>query len=260
MAKHMKRDYLHVNKNIWNADAGNWVSFARQQWAQSDPVWGNWGNREQDLNLLPTDMNDMDAIELGCGTGYVSYWMFKRGAAVTGIDISAEQLATARQLATEHDVSICFAEANAEATHLPNSAFDYAISEYGASIWCQPDRWLIEAWRLLRPGGQLVFLGNHPLSLICSPLDGSPANLTLHRPYRDMWGADWTQVEIEPTGICFNLTVSAWLQLFNKIGFTVTKYQELYAPENAVGTRAAVPADWAKSYPVEQVWHLQKPQ
>jgi len=34
------------------------------------------------------------------------------------------------------------------------------ISEYGASIWCDPYRWIPEASRLLRPGGDLVFLVN----------------------------------------------------------------------------------------------------
>ncbi len=255
----MKRDYLSINRDTWDADAANWVGFAEAHWRLDPPKWGTWGNPEEGLNLLPADMTDMDAIELGCGTGYVSYWMTRRGARVTGIDISAEQLATARRLAAEHSAEINFIEGNAETTGLQEASFDFAISEYGASIWCAPDKWLREAWRLLRPGGRLVFLGNHPLSLLCSPLDGSPADWTLHRPYRDMWGADWTEVEFEPTGVCFNLTISDWMALFAEIGFQITNYQELYAPEDALGTRAAIPADWAKSYPVEQVWHLVKP-
>ncbi len=256
----MTEDYLTINKDVWNADAANWIDFARAQWSLKALEWGTWGNLESTLKLLPKDMAGMNAIELGCGTGYVSFWMHQRGARVTGIDISPKQLATARTLAEEHAADITFVEGNAEATELPGGGFDFAISEYGASIWCPPQAWLTEAWRLLRPGGQLVFLGNHPLSLICSPLDGAPAERRLHRPYRDMWGADWTQVPIEPTGVCFNLTTASWMALFSKIGFVVTQYQELYAPDEAMGTRAAVPADWAKSYPVEQVWHLQKPE
>ena len=255
----MTPEYLTINKDVWNADAVNWVEFARERWGFEAPVWGTWGNLEKDVKMLPEDMTGTDAIELGCGTGYVSYWMHRRGARVTAIDISAEQLATARNLAAELEADITIIEGNAEATGLPDVSFDFAISEYGASIWCPPEKWLREAWRLLRPGGQLVFLGNHPISLICSPLDGSPANLTLHRPYKDMWGADWTEVEFEPTGVCFNLTVSDWMKLFTDIGFKVENYQELYAPEWAEGTRAAIPADWAKTYPVEQVWHLNKP-
>ncbi|MEO9780002.1 MAG: methyltransferase domain-containing protein [Sedimentitalea sp.] len=254
----MTRDHLLINRGVWDADAPNWVSVGKRLWSLETPVWGNWGIPDDGLNLLPADMTDMDAIELGCGTGYVSGWMTRRGARVTAVDISTEQLATARHFAAEQGADIAFIEGNAEATGLPDASFDFAISEYGASIWCPPDKWLREAWRLLRPGGRLVFLGNHPLSLICSPLDGSPADRTLHRPYRGMWGADWTEVEYEPTGVCFNLTLSSWMDLFADIGFTVRKYQELYAPEWVSGTRAAIPADWAKDYPVEQVWHLGK--
>ena len=73
-----------------------------------------------------------------------------------------------------------------------------------------------------------------------------------------MWGADWTKVEFEPSGICFNLTMAGWFDIFAKVGFEVTGYHELYAPDWAKGTRAAIPADWAKDYPVEQVWKLKK--
>lgn len=256
----MTPDYLSINTGVWNADAVNWVEFARNQWALDPIEWGTWGNPEDRLQMLPPDMAGMDAIELGCGTGYVSYWMTRRGAQVTAIDISAEQLETARALGAEYGADITFLEGNAEKTGLPDGSFDFAISEYGASIWCPPETWLREAWRLLRTGGRLVFLGNHPLSLICSPLDGSPAEARLHRPYRGLWGADWTKVEFEPSGVCFNLTHSGWMDLFAEIGFGVTRYQELYAPEEALGTRAAIPADWAKRYPVEQVWHLKKPE
>jgi ubiquinone/menaquinone biosynthesis C-methylase UbiE len=255
----MKRDHVSINRGIWNTDAANRVDVGKRLWSLETPEWGAWGNPEEGLNLLPEDMRGLDAIELGCGTGYVSGWMSRRGAKVTAIDISTEQLVTARQIAAEHGAAINFIEGNAEETGLPDASFDFAISEYGASIWCPAEKWLPEAWRILRPGGRLVFLGNHPLSLICSPLDGSPADRTLHRPYRGMWGADWTEVEYEPTGVCFNLTVSSWMALFGDIGFETANYQELYAPEWSEGTRAAIPADWAKSYPVEQVWHLKKP-
>lgn len=255
----MTPDHVAVNRDVWNDDAANWVEAGERLWASDAPVWGNWGVPDDGLALLPGDMRGLDAVELGCGTGYVSGWMTRRGARVTAIDVSAAQLATARRLADKHGATIIFLEGNAEATGLPDAAFDFAISEYGAAIWCRPEVWLQEAWRLLRPGGRLVFLGNHPLTLICSPLDGSPCDLTLHRPYRDMWGADWTKVAFDPSGVCFNLTMGDWFALFRKIGFEVRNYQEIYAPDWADHTRAAIPADWARTYPLEQVWHLTKP-
>ena len=249
---------MAIIRDIWNVDAKHWIETGERLWSLETPEWGNWGQPETELNLLPADLSNKKAVELGCGTAYVSGWMVRRGARVTAIDVSLKQMETARRLASKHNADITFIEGNAEQTGLPDESFDFAISEYGASIWCRPELWLKEAWRLLRPGGQLVFLGNHPLSLICSPESGLPCDRTLHRPYRNMWGADWTTVEYEPSGVCFNLTISVWMELFSTLGFTVQKYQEFYAPDWAEGTRAAIPADWAREYPVEQVWHLQK--
>jgi len=48
--------------------------------------------------------------------------------------------------------------------------------------------------------------------------------------------------------------VSGWFAIFTAIGSEVTDYQELYAPEWASCTRATIPADRAKIYPLEQVW------
>ncbi|MGX9357465.1 class I SAM-dependent methyltransferase [Roseobacteraceae bacterium S113] len=255
----MDKDYVAINRALWDAEAADWAGIGAGLWRAETPVWGNWNNPEAELGLLDRPLAGRDAIELGCGTGYVSGWMAKRGARVTAIDVSPEQLVTARGLAEEHGAAITFIEGNAEATGLADGSFDFAISEYGAAIWCRPEIWLREAWRLLRPGGALVFLGNHPLSLICSPHDGAPADRALHRPYRGMWGADWTNVPIEPSGVCFNLTHGDWMALFAEIGFAVQGYKEIYAPEWAEGTRAAIPADWAKVYPLEQVWFLNKP-
>lgn len=254
----MTKDHISVNRGVWNADARNWVAPGERLWA-SAPQWGIWGLPEADLGLFPADLAGCDAIELGCGTGYVSGWMARRGARVTALDLSSEQLATARRLAGQHGAEITFLEGDAEATGLPDQSFDFAISEYGAAIWCRPGVWLREAWRLLRPGGRLVFLGNHPLSIICTPFNGAPCEPVLHRPYRGLWRADWTDVEIDPSGVTFNLTIADWFALFEEIGFKVTGYQELYAPEDVTGLQDFVPAEWAKTYPNEQVWWLAKP-
>lgn len=255
----MNKDHVSINREVWDADAPNWIAQGERLWALDSPVWGDWNHPEADMHLLPSEMTGLDAIELGCGTGYVSGWMARRGARVTAVDVSCNQLDTARRLCKKHGRTVQFLERNAEATGLPDASFDFAISEYGAAIWCRPGLWLRETWRLLRPGGRLVFLGNHPMVILCSPENGAPCDLTLHRPYRDLWGADWTEVEIEPSGICFNLTTSSWISLFSEIGFLIENYQEVFAPDDAEGTRACVPADWAKMYPIEQVWHLRKP-
>src|SRR6476619_4619039 len=110
---------------------------------------------ERELRLLPDDLAGRDTIELGCGTAYVSAWLARRGARPVGIDNSEAQLATAASLQAEHGLSFPLHHGNAEATPFEDASFDIAISEYGASIWCDPYAWIPEAARLLRPGGEL---------------------------------------------------------------------------------------------------------
>lgn len=252
-------DHVSENRRHWNEVAADWVTGGEQAWGAEVPEWGIWRLPESEVSLLPADMTGMDAVELGCGTGYVSAWMAARGARVTGVDVSEGQLATARRLAQVHGADITFVHANAEQLDFADASFDFAVSEYGAAIWCDPYVWIPEAWRILRPGGHLVFLGHHPMTILTYDERGSDCDFTLHRPYKGMHRSDWTEVEIDPGGIDFNLTFSAWLALFRDIGFDVLDYRELFAPDTATGDRFTIPVEWAKRYPSEQVWFLAKP-
>jgi SAM-dependent methyltransferase len=202
-------------------------------------------------------MAGMAAIELGCGTAYVSAWMARRGATVVGIDNSEKQLETARRLAAEHGIPLTLLHGNAETVPLPDRHFDFAISEYGAAIWCDPLVWIPEAHRLLKPGGQLVFLGHTPLSAICMPPSGAPCETQLHRSYFGLHRIDWTQCEVEPGGVEFNLPISGWLRLFRATGFEVLDYLELEVPAGSED-RFSMPAAWAERWPAEQVWKLRR--
>ena len=105
------------------------------------------------------DVAGLDVVELGCGTAYFSAWLAKRGARPVGVDITPAQLETARRHAgARPGIEFPLVEADAGATGLPDASFDLVVSEYGASIWVDPYRWIPEAARLLRPGGRLVFL------------------------------------------------------------------------------------------------------
>lgn len=250
--------HVLANRDYWDGMADQWIEMGERAWA-GEPSWGIWGIPETELELLPADMTGLDAIELGCGTGYVSAWMARRGARVVGIDNSERQLATARRLAAEHGVELELIHGSAEHVDKPDESFDFAISEYGAAIWCDPYVWIPEAHRLLRPGGTLVFLGTTPLLAVCSPLDGSiPATRHLERPYFGMHVLDWTDAIDDPGGIEFNLPISAWFRLFGRTGFDVVGYHELRAPSPDLGPRFAVTADWAHDFPSEQVWVLGK--
>jgi len=252
-------EHVRENRAYWDDMAYTWVSAGERSWAQGSPTWGIWGLPEAQLGLLPSDMENMRAIELGCGTGYVSAWMKRRGAEVVGIDNSPEQLKTAERLRSEHALDIKFMLGNAEAVPYPDSTFDFAFSEYGAAIWCDPIMWIPEAYRILKPGGLLTFLGTHPIAMVATPLNGAACDEGLHRPYFGMHTLDWRNVEIDPGGMEFNLTHSGWFRLFHDTGFHVVNYLELQAPSDEFVDKFSIPAQWAKSWPSEQVWQLKKP-
>ena len=249
-------DHVCENRRYWDAVADDWVKSGERAWG-AEPTWGNWQLPEAEVGMLPDDMSGLRAIELGCGTAYVSAWMARRGATVVGIDASPAQLVTARRLAEEHCVELDLRHGNAESVDEPDGSFDFAISEYGAAIWCDPHAWVPEASRLLRPGGRLHFLGNHPLAMICTPLDGSPTDSTLHRDYFSLHRLDWRECEIDPGGVEFNLPLSAWLRLFRHTGFVVDDYVELRAPADGTD-RYGTPGQWAQRFPAEQAWKLSR--
>ena len=180
-------EHVLSNRARWDEDAPNWVEAGHQSWARSEPHWGIWQVPESQLHVLP-DVDGLDVVELGCGTGYVSSWLARRGAEVVGLDNSRRQLATAVSFQREFGVEFPLIHANAEAVPLASSSFDLAISEYGACLWCDPYRWVPEAARVLRPGGRLIFLTNSVLLMLTMPdleveLGGvAPVGV---RPHRD---------------------------------------------------------------------------
>ncbi|GAA2755500.1 class I SAM-dependent methyltransferase [Actinopolymorpha rutila] len=174
-------EHVRRNREVWDAVLSEgFAARAREQWA-ADPHWGLWATPQTDLPVLPADLAGKDVIELGCGTGYVSSWVARAGGRPVGIDNSAKQLAAARAMQEEFGIGFPLLHGNAEQVPYPDASFDVAISEYGAAVWCDPYRWIPEAARLLRPGGELVFMRNSDLLMLCLPDDG-PAGTRLHRP------------------------------------------------------------------------------
>ena len=248
-------DHVAVNRERWDADAPRWVEGGRENWLQDEPSWGIWSVPEAELNLLP-EMRGLDVIELGCGTGYVSSWLARRGARPVGIDNSREQLRTATNFQREFGVEFPLFHGDAERLPFSAESFDFAISEYGAAIWCDPYRWIPEAARVLRPGGRLVFLGNSALLMLTMPdleVDG-PAGTHLLRDYFGMHRFTWP----DDPAIEFHLNHGDWIRLFHKTGFEVEDLVEVRPPEGSTTRHPLATLEWSRRWPCEEVWKVRK--
>ena len=114
--------------------------------------------------------------------------------------------------------------ASAEQAPFADASFDLVISEYGASIWCDPYAWIPEAARLLRPGGQLIFLVNSVLLMLTVPdQDGLPVTETLLRPYFGMHRFEWP----DDDSVEFHLGYGDMIRLLRRCGLQVEELLEL---------------------------------
>ncbi len=249
-------DYVAENRGIWTESNREYTDAqADRAWREEEITWGMFGVPESEVGLLG-DVDGLDIVDLGCGTGYFSAWFAKRGGRPVGIDVTPAQLDTARRLQAETGIEFPLVEASAEDVPLPDASFDLAFSEYGASIWCDPHLWIPEAYRLLRPGGRLVFLRNSPLVVLCALEDPDSTSETLQRPQRDMHRIAWSDGGVE-----FHLGHGDMFRVLRDTGFEVEALVELFAPEGAKTHEyyAFVTADWARKWPVEDVWAARKP-
>src|ERR1700744_1635461 len=151
-------EHVATNRAFWAELATKYVDPGRRNGEREERTWGIFNVPEREVGMLPAKLDGRDAIELGCGTGYVSAWLARRGARPVGIDNSQAQLEGARAFQKEFGIEFPLLHGNAEDVPYPDGSFDVAISEYGASIWCDPYLWIPEAAPLLGPGGELVFL------------------------------------------------------------------------------------------------------
>jgi len=197
----------------------------------------------------------LDVVELGCGTGYVSAWLARRDARPVGVDVTPAQLETARRCQAQFGLEFPLIEASAEDVPLPSESFDLALSEYGASTWCDPHRWLPEAHRLLRPEGRLWFLRNSTLSILCAPDDG-PSGETLLRPQRGLGRLEWPG----QSGVEGRLPHGELFRMLRRTGFDVLDLVELYAPDDVVdhGYYDTFSADWSPRWAAEEIWVAEK--
>ncbi len=247
-------DYVLRNREVWTRSNEEYTDAAAvRAWAQEEITWGVFEARESELNVLG-DVNDLDVVELGCGTAYFSAWLARRGARVVGVDPTPAQLETARRMQRETGIEFPLLEAIGEDVPLPDSSFDLVHSEYGASIWADPYRWIPEAARLLRPAGRLVFVCNSTVSTLCMTMDGVGEQLV--RPQFELHKVEWSDTgEVE-----FQLGHGDWIDLLRANSFEIERLVELFAKLDAETHTyyTYVTPEWARKWPAEEIWVARK--
>src|SRR5229473_307305 len=110
------------------------------------------------FDLIVGGRGTLDALDAGCGTGFLSLELASRGHRVTGVDFAPAMLAEARRKGAEQGAAIRFEEADAEQLPFASGSFDLVVSRH--VLWTLPhpeaavDEWI----RVLRSGGRLAVI------------------------------------------------------------------------------------------------------
>lgn len=153
--------------------------------------------------LLPISLDLLDALaitsgttvlDVGTGDGNTAIEAARRGAAVTGVDLTPAQLDKARERAAAAGVEVDFGEADAAALPHDDASYDAVVSVMGMIFAPDHQRATAELARVCRPGGHVAitswlnsdeswFQGwrRHAAHLLPEPPPGSPEP--------DAWGA-----------------------------------------------------------------------
>lgn len=244
-----------INRERWDEQSDAYQERHGEQLEESGgTAWGVWQIPESELKALG-EVAGLDVLEFGCGAAQWSIALHKGGARVTGLDNSSRQLEHARRAMERAGVEFPLVHASAEATGLPDESFDLVFCDFGAMTFTDPANSVPEAARLLRPGGLFVFSVLTPiLDLVWPPGMEHPGD----RLALDYWeGIRRFEEPNEP--IAFQLPYGEWIALFRQNGLAVEGLIELRPPADAVSSyRSVEDREWARRWPMEQIWRLRR--
>ena len=153
-------DHVLRNRSAWDQWAADYAGPGLRNWEAAEPSLGHLGHTRGTGGHIATDSGRPGQHRAGLRhrlrVGLAG--PPRRAAGRPGQLRGAA--GDSPRLQARFGLRFPLIHASAEQAPFADASFDLAISEYGASIWCDPYAWIPEAARILRPGGELVFLVN----------------------------------------------------------------------------------------------------
>lgn len=246
-------EHARKNQAMWEASSDAYDQrHAASLAGQSAMAWGLWRFPESELHILG-EVAGKDILEFGCGAARWSIALAQLGARPVGLDISSRQLYHARQLMNEAGIDFPLIEASAEHVPLSDASFDIIFCDWGAMTFCDPYHTVPEAARLLRPGGLFAFTNASPIQCLCQNMQTDQTERTLLNDYFGLTRLEW------PDEVDFQLPYGEWIRLFRQNGLIVEDLIETHPPEDITTTyRTESENEWARHWPMENIWKLRK--
>lgn len=219
----------------WDSNAEPWIDQVRRGWDVCRDCWNNPA-----FFRFLGDVKDKTVLDAGCGEGHNTRLLARMGAKVTGVDISKKMIDAARKEEQREPLGIRYEVASfVDLSAFYDHAFDRAVSfmalmggpDYAGAVR--------EVYRVLRPGGDLVFSITHPCFMTrgfdwMDDEQGRKAKLTVSdyfdgEPWLEHWGFTDAPTTGEPILFAvpaFPRTISEYLNTLVHAGFIVKEIEE----------------------------------
>jgi len=223
---------------FWEDNAETWTRQARAGY----DVYRDALNTPAFLAMLP-DVAGRSGLDIGCGEGGNTRQISALGARMTGIDVAPTFIRHAVEAGGDIDYQV----ADAHALPFADRSFDFATAFMSLMDMPGPEKAVMEASRVLKPGGFLQFSILHPCFVppyrktLRNP-DGSTWAIEVARYFDSMdgeidrwWFSTTTaeeRAETQPFLIPrFHRTLGAWVDMVVAAGLIIEKLGEPMASE-----------------------------
>ena len=179
---------------LWDANASTWAAEVRAGHDRTHELFTS----PRFAEFFP-DLAGRSVIDLGCGEGRYTRSFARRGARMTGVDISPQMLAHARDEEARAPLGIRYElESSTHLKSFADTSFDAAVSTM--ALMDTPDFPAVarEAFRVIRPSSGFYFSVLHPCFMTRGATFAADAsgntvgrlvsNYWNESPYTEQWG------------------------------------------------------------------------
>jgi len=235
------------------------------QWDALADIWTSGYSEYGDVNRryvidpalfrILGDVKGLRVFDAGCGSGYLSRLLARRGAAVEGRDISQKFIAMAQELERKEPLGIRYRQGSiVDLGARADATFDVVVSNLVLQDVRDYEKAVGEIARVLRPGGRFVFSIMHPA--FASP----PIRGWIQEPRDSNRNEDRQYVKVDryfdrsteawgfgdgPRVTSFHRPLSDYFRALADAGFLVRRLEEPVPPPEAIEER---PRDFLNEY------------
>jgi ubiquinone/menaquinone biosynthesis C-methylase UbiE len=227
-------------KKCWEDNAEAWTILSRKGY----DTYRDHVNTPAFLDMLG-NVKGLKGLDIGCGEGHNTREIVKKGAYMTGIDISEKFIHYAQQMENEHPLHIKYMHGSGLNLPFDNESFDFCVAIMSLMDMAEHERAVKEAYRVLKKKGFFQFSITHPCfqtpkwewlldengkraAIACGDYFKQPTERigewifsSAPRELKDKF--DTFKIPI------FDRTLSSWLNILMRTGFILKKFAEPYA-------------------------------